>query len=128
VGGNVLPSPANVRFHGNLNANDETRRRKKRLIFIGFAWAIAVIAAFPHPAGIVWFWAFPAGLSMFFTGTRADLLDVVIGWPVYIALTAWAVSARRRWLYIAVYVLICVVLALNVVGCRRVLRGLDDLH
>src|SRR5215218_3593258 len=110
-----------------VRRNDETQRRK-RLLFIGGAWVIALIATFPHPSGIVWLWAFPAGLSMLFTGARADFIDVVIGWPVYIALTAWAVSARRRWLYIAVYVLICIVLAFNVAGCRRVLRGLDDLH
>jgi hypothetical protein len=65
---------------------------------------------------------------MYFTHKPADFVDIVIGWAIHVALIALAVGARRNWMSIVVYILICVALALNVSGCRTFLEGLNDLH
>jgi hypothetical protein len=108
--------------------DDEIRQRKQRMAIIGITWGIALIATMPDPRGIVWIWAFPGGLPMFFTHEPLNFTDIGIGLVVHLILLIGTVVTKRQWLAIAWYVLICIALAMNVSGCRNFLENLDDLH
>jgi hypothetical protein len=49
-------------------------------------------------------------------------LAIALGWPVYGALTVVGILQRRRARYFIIYGILCVLLALNVVGCHLEIR------
>lgn len=102
--------------------------RKARLALILATWAIALVVTFPHPAGLLWIWMFPAGLKTAFTKTPPDVADGILGWILYVGLLFWAAKAEKRWAFILAYIVLCIVLVVNVGGCRQFHHGLNDLH
>ena len=94
------------------------------------AWIIALVAAgFPNPGLIVIIWLFPWGLmdSIGWQRTGYDS-DYVVGWLPYIVLTIAALLSRRRILYFAFFVILCVLLLLNIVGCHHLNAQASDMH
>ncbi len=82
--------------------------------------------------GLIFFPLFPFGLFTVFgvgVGSRLSvLLMTVLGWGVYALLTFLAYTARKRFRYFLLYGIFCLVLILNVTGCRQVLSGLSFLN
>ncbi len=71
---------------------------------------------------------FPAGLKTAFTKTAPDVMDGIIGWALYVAILLWLGKAEKRWVFALAYVVLVLVLAVNVAGCRHFHHGLNDLH
>ncbi len=93
-----------------------SRRRKLWLI----AWVVGLIAAgFPNPALIAVIWCFPLGLMnvVRWDGYADDYL--IVGWLFYGALTVVALMSRPRVLYFTLYIILCILLLLNIVGCHQ---------
>ena len=64
---------------------------------------------------------FPAGFFRVFGYRENDVIGrshLVIGWLAYVALTVGACLSRRKRTYFIIYTILCVLLAINVVGCR----------
>ena len=108
--------------------NERATPRKARLALILATWIVALVVTFPHPSGLLWVWMFPAGLKIVYTKAPPDLMDSIIGWILYAAIMVWLGKAEKRWLFAIVYVILVLVLAVNIGGCRHFHRGLEDLH
>ena len=103
-----------------------SRRWKLWLI----AWGTAlVVAGLPRPTLILYAWLFPWGLMEAVGWKRSGYdADYIVGWLPYIALTIAALCSRRRVLYFTFYVVLCILLILNVVGCQQMDLNFGDLH
>jgi amino acid transporter len=94
------------------------------------AWAVTALCLLP---GVLFFPAFPAGLFEFF-GVKQNAqsnshLQFFIGWLPYVVLTIGAYLTKRKSTYFIIYAVFCILLVMNVIGCRAVLRELDrGLH
>ena len=78
-----------------------------------------MVVPYPEIYRLAWF--FPIGFIgyLFPSDWNLDATQVAfMGWLFYIALTFIAVYQDRRVRYFAVYSILCVLLALNVVGCH----------
>jgi hypothetical protein len=78
---------------------------------------------------------FPLGLiAVFPNGTEMAvmawmmLLPVCVGWAFYALLTIVMVETRRNWLFVLIYVIFCLALALNVVGCNKTVEAVQGIH
>ena len=98
------------------------------------AWCVAGIAMIATVGIVPFFWLFPMGLFQFVLSEDAyqdSVLSLrfspllIAGWLIYAVLTILGLSFRRRAHYWAVYAILCVLLALNVVGCYS---GISRLH
>ena len=93
-----------------------TRDRKYNLLAL--AWAAVAVLTFP---GIFIPTLFPAGLFRIFGIRESDAIGrsyLAIGWLVYVALTVAACLTRRKRTYFIIYTILCVLLVVNIVGCR----------
>lgn len=102
---------------------------KRRLKLWLMAWAVGLVAAgFPHPVMIVWVWVFPLGLMEAFSlDNKIPGEDAVyfLVWLPYIGLTIAALLARRRADFTKLLILLCLLLAVNVAGCRHMNANMD---
>lgn len=94
------------------------------------AWSVGLVAAgFPNPALIFYFWLFPIGLLKVIgwqdTGYDSGYF---VGWLVYIPLSVLALIARPRLLYFTLYLILCFLLLLNIVGCQQMNAQMKDMH
>jgi hypothetical protein len=100
--------------------NEISRNRRYNLLCI--PWTAAVVLTFP---GVFMFpQFFPAGFFRFLGVKEADAIArswVVLGWMIYLGLTIAACLSRRRISYFIVYSVLCVLIALNIAGCRAFL-------
>ena len=98
----------------------------KKLGLLLIAWSAAAVVTFPGV--VVAPLLFPIGLLRFFTTAPvrepASQFFLVDGWLMYLGLSAAACLTRRQRVYLILYVTLCFLLALNVVGCRIVFSGL----
>jgi hypothetical protein len=106
----------------------EISLRRRIWFWIG-AWGIATVATVGLSPGLLLFaWLFPVGLLNFAPAgwdssppsdpsAGVDSM-IVLGWLLYIALTIVGLSQSRRTRYFVIFGILCVLLALNVVGCR----------
>ncbi len=92
---------------------------ERRCNLLSIPWAATAVLTLPgvlHPQFL------PAGLLIFFGMPANKALDhgswLLIGWLLYLMLTAAACLSRRKRKYFIVYSVLCVVLAVNTVGCR----------
>jgi hypothetical protein len=109
-------------------ASHSGKTRKARIVLILITWIVALVVTFPHPAGIIWIWMFPAGLKLAISKTPPDALDGIIGWGVYVGILLWLGRAKKRWVFALAYFVLVLILAVNVSGCRHFHGGLKDLH
>jgi hypothetical protein len=100
------------------SSTDISQGRRYKLLCI--PWVVTIAVTFP---GILFGPQFlPAGLYRLL-GVRETVeheygLWLGVGWLAYLVLTVAACLSRRRLTYIVVYTVLCVLLALNCVGCR----------
>lgn len=92
------------------------------------AWAVALFAAW-YTTLIPYVWLFPLGL-MEVVGRKqfGHDLDLLWGWFLYLALTIAAMCCRPRVLYFTFYTILCILLALNVIGCHQIHLNFGDVH
>jgi hypothetical protein len=88
------------------------------------AWGGAAIAcAVPDPFVLLYAGAFPAGILAFLLpngvwGNETTLGLLGLGWVFYAGLTVGGLREKRSSKYFRFYAVLCVLLALNVAGCR----------
>jgi len=74
---------------------------------------------------------FPAGLFRIFGVKETDTIDhslVAIGWVVYVLLTVAACLVHRKRTYFIIYTILCILLALNIAGCRAFFSDLSHVQ
>jgi hypothetical protein len=91
-----------------------------RVVSLLGVWAIALMLAalltFPSPMAIVFLDSFPEGLVF----GRSSIVERSLGWLVYAALTGFAVRTADRTRYTTLFILLCVLLTINVAGCKYI--------
>lgn len=92
------------------------------------AWVVVILATLvTNPGGLRYAFFFPMGWSAFLqtSDLQKALLGLtgwwVIGWCFYVALTFVLFVIRNRYLYFTVFLIFCLLLALNAVGCKHLL-------
>jgi hypothetical protein len=105
-----------------------SKDRRYKLICI--PWLVTTLATFP---GILFGpHLLPAGLYRLFGVRENQMLEhgwwLGLGWLVYIALSVGACLSRRERTYFIVYVVLCLLLALNCVGCRAFWSDFSRIH
>jgi hypothetical protein len=94
------------------------------------AWVVAVVAmVIPDPRdaplGILFAWTFPLGIfRLIFSpderfGEAFGVAILIGGWLFYGYLTILTLSQSRKGRFIIIYAVLCIILALNVVGCNK---------
>lgn len=79
--------------------------------------------------------AFPLGLLGLLPESKAIeavmggyFFAIVLGWGVYLALTVAMGDAKRSSRFFKIYIWFCILLALNVVGCRSLMDTAAGMH
>lgn len=103
---------------------------QRRFWLVFAAWCIAVTAAataFPHPTRAKYVLLFPYGLITVIIsalGAKSQSAPhIIFGWIMYIALTLANMLTAKRFGYLVLYTLLCVLLLLNVIGCHMMFHG-----
>jgi hypothetical protein len=103
---------------------------QRRFWLLLAVWCVALIAAataFPHASRPGYALLFPYGLITFVisaVGMRSqDAPHVIYGWLLYLALTLIGLLMRKRFAYVLLYAMLCVMLLLNVIGCHMMFHG-----
>jgi hypothetical protein len=103
----------------------------------GLAWSLVVAATFvPDPAYMITAPWFPVGLLAIFPGGEKNAIAAwmkglpftLLGWLLYLFLSAAMARARKERLFILIYVIFCIVLALNLVGCQITFNATQQIH
>ena len=103
--------------------------RDLRFSLLLIPWMTVVVLTFPGAFMFPQF--FPAGFLRVFRVKETDAIDhswVVVGWAVYFLLTAGACLSGQKRNYFIIYGILCILLALNIAGCRAFLSDLRDVH
>jgi hypothetical protein len=113
-----------------MNADLPEISQRRRCGLLCIPWGLTVVLTFP---GVFMFpWLLPAGLYRMFGVTETYSVErgrlILAGWGVYIWLTFVAAVCKRRLSYFVFYSVLCVLLALNCVGCRLFLSDLSHIH
>jgi hypothetical protein len=108
----------------------------KKCWFWFAAWGVVVLlTAAANPAYLPGAPFFPIGLLALLPngGEKAITgwmlqFPVLLGWLFYIAFSAVMLRIRRPKTFFGVYVVFCIVLALNLVGCHRTIETASQIH
>jgi hypothetical protein len=102
------------------------------------AWgAVVLVALANNPSDLLSAPGFPIGfIAMFPNGaekaiTAAWLLGPIsigIGWTLYAVLSIVMSCAKRISVFLPVYIVFCILLTLNVIGCRKILETMAGIH
>jgi hypothetical protein len=88
---------------------------------------IAAATAFPHANRAGYILLFPYGLITIIISTLGvnsqSAPHIVYGWLLYVALTVASVFTAKRLVYLCLYILLCLFLLLNVIGCHMMFHG-----
>ena len=78
---------------------------------------------------------FPLGLiAAFFHGEKHAVIalmlgiPILLGWFFYGLFSLLLFRTKRVWVFVIVYVIFCLVLAFNVVGCKRTLEAVQGIQ
>jgi hypothetical protein len=103
--------------------------RNRRYGLLCIPWGLTIVATFP---GIIYPRFFPAGLYRLFGVPETYSMDrgglILAGWAVYIWLTFVASICKGKLSYFIFYSVLCVLLALNSVGCRLFWSDFSHIH
>ena len=94
------------------------------------AWVIAAIATVEGGiALLIYSWMFPSGLLALFTPKDWDppvseVVILIFGWLLYVGLTVFGLLQKRRIRYFITFGILCVLLALNSVGCHVMINNI----
>jgi hypothetical protein len=106
-----------------------------RLGFYWAAWGTVILAVLAiNPAYLLKTPAFPIGLLIFLPDGQNKVshaflwgpLAWVAGWTVYCALSYLMSRVRRNWQFFLIYFVFCLLLALNVVGCKAAMESVGQ--
>lgn len=113
---------------------DPMPRAHKWQLWLG-AWCLVAIATLVmHPAHIVAVPFFPLGLLDWLPHGEQTAIEGwmigawSIGWMLYAFLSVAMFAAKRTGVFFIIYVIFCVLLLLNVVGCQRVMEAASQIH
>ena len=117
----------------NENAGALVPSRDFRVRLIYGAWIIAAIFMSPllFTSGfiaLIFAPNFPIGLFAFFGGAN-NSFNFLVGWALYCGIVTILVFARKQGVFIFFYVVLCVLLVMDVVGCYKAISTiLNGLH
>src|SRR6266852_6175352 len=100
--------------------------RNKWQLWFG-AWAIVAFAGMvPHPSQVLLAPLFPIGLLALLPHGDEKAITAwmmgfpcLLGWTVYAVLSAILFRIRKKDAFFLFYALFCIILALNMVGCKK---------
>jgi hypothetical protein len=99
------------------------------------AWGgVLLVTLVTGPAYVLAAPLFPIGLFVFLRGGEGKAIEGLmggawgIGWLLYAALSVVMFVVRKKEVFSVVYVIFCVLLILNLVGCQRLLLAANGLH
>ena len=106
---------------------------RSKLIFIFTAWLLTLLALLPFAAtpfvGPLIIIALPSGLWGVFTEKQPNSWNIVVGWVFYAVVVTVLMRAKRRPLFVCLYVILVLALILNVSGCYKIADAVGrDLH
>jgi len=87
-----------------------------------------------HPASLLSAPLFPVGLLIWLPNgedkavTGLMIGAWMIGWLFYLILTIFVFAAKRMSVFIIVYVIFCLSLILNIVGCEKTMEAVSQIH
>lgn len=104
-------------------------RRVKWWLLVA-AWCTVFLSTLAtNPAYLITAPSFPVGLAAWLPhGAESAaiawmlVVPVTAGWVMYLILSWFLIRARKRGLFLFLYIVLCVLLALNVIGCQRALE------
>jgi hypothetical protein len=111
----------------------ETIPQQQRRSFLSAAWIIAgaatlILNLLVSPLALLFAWMFPLGVfRLLFSPDDRSILAyetpmLLGGWVFYGCVTIFALSQDRRRRFFITFGILCLVLALNVLGCSKMLR------
>lgn len=83
-----------------------------------------LLAAPCFPVGL--FALFPNGIENVFWGWGTGAF--VLGWVLYAVLSAIMFKAKKKSVFLIIYIIFCILLLLNVGGCQRVLEDVSHIE
>jgi hypothetical protein len=100
------------------------------------AWGAVILATLcRNPADLLAAPNFPIGLLEILMGEKAiiaasfgGLAALCGGWMIYLVVTLATSYAKRVWTFSPVYIVFCLLLALNVRGCNHMLETASQIH
>lgn len=115
--------------------NAPVNRRLKNLLWC-LAWGMVILTTLAiKPADVLTAPFFPVGLLGFLRGGEPTAMvawmlgfPIVFGWLIYILISAAMFRAGRNGTFILIYIVLCALLAVNVVGCHRTLEAASHIH
>ena len=118
----------------NIQTGFISRSTKLWLWFI--AWGgTALLALVLPPAHPVFAPFFPIGLLALLPHGEEEaiigwmlMFPVALGWLAYLVYSLVMLKRRKTSTFFIMYFVFCVVLALNVVGCRRTVEAANGIH
>jgi hypothetical protein len=105
-----------------------------KVIFLCIAWGATIILTYPgirgdpvcFPIGLPWLLAVAVGHHGL--GRTVEELSMFLGWLIYVILSAATFMTTRKAAYVTLYTILCVLLALNVAGCRLFISELKTVR
>jgi len=114
---------------------DESFSRRTKLLLWIAAWGGVIFAVLAiNPAYIRAAFLFPIGLFAFLANGTQNAFwawvagGFIIGWMLYAVLSAMMFGAKNKQFFIVIYVIFCILLALNVGGCVKVLEDASHIQ
>jgi hypothetical protein len=91
--------------------------------------ALAMVASFPSPSGILYVPVFPFGLGCIFSLLQLpERLSMAMGYAAYVFAAVAFVSAKTKREFGVALRIYEVMLILNVAGCHIMLRDFSSIH
>ncbi len=113
---------------------DPMPRAHKWQLWLG-AWSLAAVAMLViHPAYLLAVPFFPVGLLDWLPHGEEKTIKGwmigawAVGWMLYVFLSAAMFTSKRTGIFFIIYVIFCVLLALNVIGCQHVMQSASGIH
>ena len=99
------------------------------------AWCLVAIATLvTNPGYILTVPFFPIGLLVWLPHGEERAIEGwmvgawIVGWIFYILLSVVLFRAKKTGVFFIIYAIFCVLLALNVIGCQRVIQAASGIH
>jgi hypothetical protein len=100
------------------------------------AWGMVVLATLvTKPDYVLAAPCFPVGLAYWLPKREETaivawiaMFPMVVGWAIYFLLSMSIVLARKPIFFVFLYIVLCVLLAMNFVGCQRTLEAVSKIE
>jgi hypothetical protein len=129
------PESAPAPNQSALKSEREFISRSEKWGYWFAAWGGVILIAFLlNPQYVLAAPFFPTGLFALLPNgedwaIRAWMsFGFIMGWAFYFLLSLIMFKMKRRTMFFSIYVMFCIFLALNLVGCERVLNTASQIH